>query len=87
MSGGWKHLKDDVSRMGADNVFTCLVWPLAEGADPDDAFSSVPYEKVTSSLGWHVFFISLYKSTYCMYIGTMKTRVNYCVGYDRKHFI
>ena len=31
--------------MGADNGFTALVWPLG-GEDPDDAFSSVPYEKV-----------------------------------------
>jgi leukotriene-A4 hydrolase len=38
-------LKDDVSRMGVDNPFTQLVWPL-NGEDPDDAFSSVPYEKV-----------------------------------------
>jgi hypothetical protein len=42
---GWKHLKDDINLMGAENGFTRLVWPLA-GEDPDDAFSSVPYEKV-----------------------------------------
>jgi len=41
---GWKALKDSVWAMGADNVFTQLIWPL-DGADPDDAFSSVPYEK------------------------------------------
>jgi hypothetical protein len=45
---GWKHLKDDIGRMGADSGFTALVWPLGV-EDPDDAFSSVPYEKVTTS--------------------------------------
>jgi len=40
----WKHLQDDVDRMGASNPFTRLVWPL-NGQDPDEAFSSVPYEK------------------------------------------
>ena len=42
---GWNHLKDDVAHMGGDNKFTRLVWPLEEGADPDDAFSGIPYEK------------------------------------------
>eukprot|EP01035_Chromulina_nebulosa_P021569 gene21569-27927_t len=42
--GGWKHYIDDVDRMGKENPFTRLVWPLGE-EDPDDAFSSVPYEK------------------------------------------
>ena len=41
---GWKHLKDDVARMGTDHKFTQLIWPL-NGEDPDEAFSSVPYEK------------------------------------------
>ena len=41
---GWKHLKDDVVRMGTDHKFTQLIWPL-NGEDPDEAFSSVPYEK------------------------------------------
>jgi leukotriene-A4 hydrolase len=44
---GWKHLVDDVLRMGQNDPFTSLVWPL-NGQDPDDAFSSVPYEKVLS---------------------------------------
>lgn len=30
--------------MGTDHQFTQMVWPL-HGEDPDDAFSSVPYEK------------------------------------------
>ena len=38
-------MKDDIARMGADNGFTALIWPLGV-EDPDDAFSSVPYEKV-----------------------------------------
>lgn len=37
-------MKDDVQRMGESSPFTQLVWPLAND-DPDDAFSSVPYEK------------------------------------------
>ncbi len=44
---GWKHLCDDVAHMGADSPYTRLVWPLTAGADPDDAFSGVPYEKVS----------------------------------------
>jgi hypothetical protein len=43
---GWKHLEDDVERMGAENPFTALVWRLADGEDADNAYSSVPYEKV-----------------------------------------
>lgn len=42
---GWKSLRDSVSHM-SDGKFTELVWPLVD-EDPDDAFSSVPYEKVT----------------------------------------
>jgi len=41
---GWKHLKDSVDQFGADHEFTKLV-PSLGGSDPDDAFSSVPYEK------------------------------------------
>ena len=43
---GWNHLKDDVAQLtGESEKFTKLVWPLEEGADPDDAFSGIPYEK------------------------------------------
>lgn len=42
---GWKALRDSVSHM-SDGKFTELVWPLGD-EDPDDAFSSVPYEKVS----------------------------------------
>ena len=41
---GWNNLKDDITRMGHEDRFTRLVWPLA-GEDPEEAFSSVPYEK------------------------------------------
>lgn len=38
--------------MGADGAFTSLVWPLGK-EDPDDAFSSVPYEKVLQLITFH----------------------------------
>lgn len=41
---GWKALKESVDLFGKDHGFTKLVVDL-EGKDPDDAFSSVPYEK------------------------------------------
>ena len=42
----WKSMCDDIDRMGGVNgKFTGLIWPLA-AEDPDDAFSTVPYEKV-----------------------------------------
>lgn len=41
---GWKHLEDTVQQFGADHVFTQLCVPH-DGIDPDDAFSTVPYEK------------------------------------------
>jgi leukotriene-A4 hydrolase len=41
---GFEHLKDDIEHMGQDNPLTNLV-PDLTGIDPDDAFSSVPYEK------------------------------------------
>ena len=41
---GWSHLKDDIALFGADHPFTSLVCPLGDD-DPDDSFSSVPYEK------------------------------------------
>ena len=40
--GGWKDLKDDIELLPAD--FTSLIPKLGDN-DPDDAFSSVPYEK------------------------------------------
>ncbi|KAI5293478.1 hypothetical protein KEM52_005496, partial [Ascosphaera acerosa] len=41
---GWKALMDSVERYGAEHEFTRLVTDL-KGKDPDDAFSTVPYEK------------------------------------------
>ncbi|XP_056132354.1 leukotriene A-4 hydrolase [Lampris incognitus] len=42
--GGWKELQDSINTFGADNALTNLVPNLHE-VNPDDAFSSVPYEK------------------------------------------
>lgn len=42
---GVKALEDSINVLGGEEgKFTALVWPLS-GEDPDDAFSSVPYEK------------------------------------------
>ncbi|OJJ84939.1 bifunctional aminopeptidase/epoxide hydrolase [Aspergillus glaucus CBS 516.65] len=41
---GWKALSDSVEHFGQDHEFTKLVIDL-KGKDPDDAFSSIPYEK------------------------------------------
>ena len=40
--GGWKDLKDSVEEM--PDAYTKLIPELGDG-DPDDAFSSIPYEK------------------------------------------
>uniref|UniRef100_A0A7S3LM81 Peptidase M1 leukotriene A4 hydrolase/aminopeptidase C-terminal domain-containing protein n=1 Tax=Aplanochytrium stocchinoi TaxID=215587 RepID=A0A7S3LM81_9STRA len=44
---GWNHLQDSVNHYGCDHCFTCLHIDHSRdgGVDPDDAFSSVPYEK------------------------------------------
>jgi leukotriene-A4 hydrolase len=41
---GWKALEDSVAQFGADHEFTKLIIDL-KWQDPDDAFSSIPYEK------------------------------------------
>ncbi|KAJ5140596.1 hypothetical protein N7448_004004 [Penicillium atrosanguineum] len=41
---GWKSLTDSIEHFGHDHEFTKLVTDL-KGKDPDDAFSSIPYEK------------------------------------------
>lgn len=41
---GWKALEDSINQYGEDHGFTKLVVDL-KGKDPDDAFSSIPYEK------------------------------------------
>lgn len=47
---GWKALEDSVTLFGSDHEFTKLVIDL-KGRDPDDAFSSIPYEK-----GFHLLY-------------------------------
>jgi Peptidase family M1 domain len=41
---GWNSLMNSVEQLGCDHEFTKLL-PNLMGKDPDDAFSSVPYEK------------------------------------------
>lgn len=41
---GWKALEDSIAQFGEEHNFTKLI-PDLKGEDPDDAFSSVPYEK------------------------------------------
>lgn len=41
---GWKALTDSIEHFGEDHEFTKMI-PDLKGKDPDDAFSSVPYEK------------------------------------------
>lgn len=42
---GYRHLQESVEHFGASHNFTQLLPDLSGGMDPDDAFSSVPYEK------------------------------------------
>ncbi|KAI8388206.1 uncharacterized protein BYT42DRAFT_491890 [Radiomyces spectabilis] len=42
---GWKALKESVEHFGQDSPATVLKPDLSGGIDPDDYFSSVPYEK------------------------------------------
>lgn len=41
---GWTTLQETVNTLGADSPMTKLVLDL-RGVDPDDSFSSIPYEK------------------------------------------
>lgn len=41
---GWKALEESIKSFGEDHEFTKLITDL-KGKDPDDAFSSIPYEK------------------------------------------
>lgn len=41
---GWKALTDSINNFGEDHEFTKMIVDL-KGKDPDDAFSSIPYEK------------------------------------------
>ncbi|KUI72521.1 hypothetical protein VM1G_08408 [Cytospora mali] len=47
---GWKHLEDAMQEFGKDHRFTQLCIDH-KGIDPDDAFSTVPYEK-----GFHMIY-------------------------------
>ncbi|KAI8147795.1 hypothetical protein BJV82DRAFT_698171 [Fennellomyces sp. T-0311] len=42
---GWKALKESVNLFGPDSPATALKPDLSSGIDPDDYFSSIPYEK------------------------------------------
>lgn len=42
---GWNDLDNSIAAMKNPERFSTLVQNLKDGADPDDAFSSVPYEK------------------------------------------
>lgn len=53
MEEGWQHVHDDMTRFGMEHRFTCLCPRLLPGEDPDDSFSSVPYEK-GASLFWNM---------------------------------
>ena len=46
---GWKALSNSIRQFGEDHNFTKLI-PDLKGQDPDDAFSSVPYEKGSTFL-------------------------------------
>jgi leukotriene-A4 hydrolase len=41
---GWKALEESIKQYGEDHEYTKLIVDL-KGKDPDDAFSSIPYEK------------------------------------------
>ena len=61
---GLQHLKDDLVRLPPD--FSQLVWKLTADCDPDDAFSSVPYEKVIQcleTLSCHILYCTFLCST------------------------
>jgi leukotriene-A4 hydrolase len=49
---GWKALVDSVEGYGVDHEYTKLI-PDLKGKDPDDAFSSIPYEKGSTFL-WYL---------------------------------
>jgi leukotriene-A4 hydrolase len=53
LSGADGCTEDSVELFGHDHEFTKLVIDL-KGKDPDDAFSSIPYEKVRYLSGYHI---------------------------------
>lgn len=88
--GGWKTLKDSVKQFPADSPATQLVQVLKE-TDPDDSFSSVPYEKGSCFLyyleqilgGPEVFepFLRSYLETYQNQTVTTSEWKSYLEGY------
>lgn len=48
---GWNDLSESINAMSDPNRFSKLLQDLGTGTDPDEAFSSVPYEK-----GFHLLF-------------------------------
>jgi leukotriene-A4 hydrolase len=91
---GWKALKESIEHFGADNPLTKLV-PDLKGVDPDDAFSSVPYEKGFNLLyhleqvlgGPSVFepFVKIYYQTFCCKSLTTDEWKTFLYDYVRKH--
>ncbi|CDO95517.1 unnamed protein product [Kluyveromyces dobzhanskii CBS 2104] len=47
---GWNDLEGSISAMENPERFSCLVQNLKDGTDPDNAFSTVPYEKGSNLL-------------------------------------
>ncbi|SCV05416.1 LANO_0H07008g1_1 [Lachancea nothofagi CBS 11611] len=47
---GWNDLENSISSMRNPNRFSTLVQNLKDGTDPDEAFSTVPYEKGSTFL-------------------------------------
>ncbi|SCU88509.1 LADA_0E10572g1_1 [Lachancea dasiensis] len=47
---GWNDLENTIKAMKDPNRFSTLVQNLKDGTDPDDAFSTVPYEKGSTFL-------------------------------------
>ncbi|KAH7121212.1 leukotriene A-4 hydrolase [Dendryphion nanum] len=62
---GWKALEDSIERYGTDHPYTKLIVDL-KGNDPDDAFSSIPYEKGFHAL--YAFELLLGKETWDKFI-------------------
>jgi leukotriene-A4 hydrolase len=77
---GYEALRRSVDQLGADHDFTKLI-PCLDGVDPDDAFSSVPYEYVAVTLALLVCpFASL---SLCARTTTVsRSTPSYCIVYN-----
>ncbi|KAF2734598.1 leukotriene A-4 hydrolase [Polyplosphaeria fusca] len=62
---GWKALEESIKQFGEEHEYTKLVVDL-KGQDPDDAFSSIPYEKGFHAL--YAFELLLGKKTWDTFI-------------------